>query len=66
VSGVRKQMTEKRNSLPFVFCHLFSVLDSAAFDKLRPRACRGELVAGCPLYLLTPETIDIVLFKELN
>jgi hypothetical protein len=27
--------------------------DSAAFDKLRPRASRGELVAGLPISLST-------------
>jgi hypothetical protein len=27
--------------------------DSAAFDKLRPRASRGELVAGRPISLST-------------
>jgi hypothetical protein len=37
------------NSLPFVFCHLFSVLDSA------------ELVAGCPLYPVSLKNVAISL-----
>ncbi len=35
-----------------------SQFDSAAFDRLRPRACRGELVADCcsaVLFSLNPE-----------
>ena len=55
-------MTEYRNTLTFVF-------DSA--ERFGPELTADGLVAGCPLSppdtrTLTPETIDIVLFKELN
>jgi hypothetical protein len=55
-------MTENRNNLAFVF-------DSA--EPFGPELTANGLVASCPLYLpdtrnLTPETIDVVLFKELN
>jgi len=50
VPGVRVQITE--NSLPLVFCHQFSVLDSA--EPFGPELTADGLVAGCPLYL--PDT----------
>ncbi|MGD9240747.1 MAG: hypothetical protein PVG69_12025 [Desulfobacterales bacterium] len=52
-------MTENRNRLLFVFCHLFSVLISAEpfgpepFDpeSTTEGLTAERLVAGCPLYL---------------
>jgi hypothetical protein len=47
-------MTENRNRLLFVFCHLFSVLISAepfGPESFDPEITAERLVAGCPLYL---------------
>jgi hypothetical protein len=57
VSGVSVQVSDNRGqmteiSLPLVFCHLFSVLDSAEPFGRELRVER--LVAGCPLYV--PDT----------
>jgi hypothetical protein len=47
-------MTESRDRLPFVVCHLFSVLCPLYLPDIES-ACGG-----------TPDTIDNVLFKEFN